>query len=131
MGTIKDVIDDLREQGQKIGAVSIGSFRPFPKAALQEALKGARRVIVVEKSLAAGQGGVLADHVRLSVGPEQQVTSLIAGLGGRPIFKKSLAHFITNVEHKPEADVHFLDLRNDVVQKEEERTSPNATFRAA
>ena len=57
LGTIKDVVDDLREQGTRIGVVGIGSFRPFPAAAVRAALAGARRVVVIEKALAPGAGG--------------------------------------------------------------------------
>ncbi len=41
LGTIKDTIDELREEGVRIGVVGITSFRPFPLDALREAL-GAR-----------------------------------------------------------------------------------------
>ena len=59
-GTICEVVDGLREEGTRVGAVTLTSFRPFPLAALAAALAGARRVVVLEKSLAVGLGGVLA-----------------------------------------------------------------------
>ncbi|HRK22563.1 MAG TPA: hypothetical protein PLX06_12170, partial [Fimbriimonadaceae bacterium] len=53
-GTIQDVVDEMREQGVPIGSVSVCSYRPFPLDALREALQGAKRVVVIEKSLAVG-----------------------------------------------------------------------------
>ena len=29
-GTVKDVVDELRDRGQPVGLLRIGSFRPFP-----------------------------------------------------------------------------------------------------
>ncbi|HEX9066444.1 MAG TPA: 2-oxoacid:acceptor oxidoreductase family protein, partial [Streptosporangiaceae bacterium] len=38
LGTIKDTIDELREDGMRIGALGITSFRPFPLDAVSAAL---------------------------------------------------------------------------------------------
>jgi pyruvate ferredoxin oxidoreductase alpha subunit len=46
------------------------------------------------------------------------VYTLVAGLGGRPITQASLTRFIHTVEDEPHADVHFLDLKHDVVEAE-------------
>jgi pyruvate ferredoxin oxidoreductase alpha subunit len=90
-GTIQDVVDDMRSQGIPIGSVSISAYRPFPSAALREAVGSATRVVVVEKSLAPGQGGVVAIDVRLALaGLPIEVSNVIAGLGGRAITKASL-----------------------------------------
>ena len=87
-GTIKDTIDEMRADGVPIGLVTLVSFRPFPTAALREKLVRARNVVVIEKSLAVGMGGPLANNVDLAlrnVAGAPQVHSVIAGLGGRPI----------------------------------------------
>ena len=39
VGTLKDVVDERRAQGEKIGVLSICSFRPFPFEAVGNALK--------------------------------------------------------------------------------------------
>ena len=63
-GTIKDVVDDLRDGGVAIGSVSITSFRPFPAKRLRETIAGAKRIVVIEKSLAVGIGGIVSTDVR-------------------------------------------------------------------
>ncbi len=119
MGTIKDSIDEMREQGEKIGALYIGAFRPFPLEQVRDALLGAKRVVVVEKNLAVGMGGVLASHIRMALrGHHSRVYTLIAGLGGRPITRASLKEFLTNVRNEPHYDLHFLDLKREVVDAE-------------
>ena len=92
-GTIKDTIDEMRDDGLRVGLVTLVSFRPFPTAALREQLVRARNVVVIEKSLAVGMGGPLANNVDLAlrnVAGAPQVHSVIAGLGGRPITRASL-----------------------------------------
>lgn len=119
MGTIKDTVDEMRDAGHKVGALYIGSFRPFPLEQVRDALLGAKRVVVLEKNLAVGMGGVLASHVRMALrGHHSRVYTLIAGLGGRPITRASLAGFLTNVESEPHYDLHFLDLKHEVVEAE-------------
>ncbi|HAX91222.1 MAG TPA: pyruvate ferredoxin oxidoreductase, partial [Rhodospirillaceae bacterium] len=118
IGTLKDMIEEKRAQGEKIGLVSICSFRPFPTKEVHDALMGARHVIVLEKSLASGQGGVLAAHVRSCLKEVIPVTTLIAGLGGRPIPKSSLSAFVDKIKGAANDTLHFLDLKHDVVQKE-------------
>ena len=61
---IIDVVEQLRHDGQRIGLLSICSFRPFPLRQIRHALSNASRVVVVERWLAAGMGGILSDSVR-------------------------------------------------------------------
>ena len=56
-GTIKAVVDRMREQGIAVGLVKIRMYRPFPHEALIEALKGRKAVGVVDRSLAFGFNG--------------------------------------------------------------------------
>src|SRR5450756_1324763 len=58
LGTIKDTVDELRDGGVRIGAVGIKAFRPFPLEQIGAALAGAARVVVIEKALALGIGGI-------------------------------------------------------------------------
>jgi pyruvate ferredoxin oxidoreductase alpha subunit len=94
-GTVQEAVDAQREAGAKVGSVSIGAFRPFPLVALREALKGAQRVVVLEKSLAVGLGGIVSDGVRKALsGIVLKGYTVIAGLGGRAITRDSLMKLI-------------------------------------
>ncbi len=118
-GTIKEVVDRQREAGVKIGSVSICSFRPFPLVALCDLLEGAKRVICVEKSLAPGLGGVLASNIRMALrGHTTPVYTVIAGLGGRPITRKSLAEVFERAVRDSLEDLTFLDLNWEVVHQQ-------------
>ena len=123
-GTVQEVIDDLRAEGMPIGSVSICSFRPFPLAALRDALAGAKRVVVLEKCLAVGLGGIVSDGVRKSLsGIQLKGYTVIAGLGGRAITRASLRQLFEDAAADELEQVTFLDLNADVVAFELERES--------
>jgi pyruvate ferredoxin oxidoreductase alpha subunit len=118
-GTIKDVIDKMRDDGASVGSVSICSFRPFPLAELSEALNGAARVVVVEKSLAPGLGGVVASNVRMALRESPlPVYTVIAGLGGRPVTMTSLEEVLTAAAEDRLPDTQFLDIDHGIVEHE-------------
>ena len=120
-GTIKDTIDEMRDDGIRIGLVTIVSFRPFPVDALRTALAGAKDVVVIEKSIAVGMGGQLADNVgsalrNLPRAP--RLHSAVAGLGGRPITRDALHQLFRQATVQPWEGTHFLDLNERVVGRE-------------
>lgn len=122
LGTIKDVVDEMREEGHKIGVLGIISFRPFPLAAVREALRHAQRVVVLEKSLAVGIGGIVSTDVRMSLsGIRLNGYTVIAGLGGRAITKKSLHDLFRQAEKDELEHVTFLDLDWSLVNRHLER----------
>ncbi|MEA3413187.1 MAG: pyruvate ferredoxin oxidoreductase [Pseudomonadota bacterium] len=119
IGTIKSVISELRDRGESIGALTIRSMRPFPKTRVGRMLKNARRVVVLEKAMAAGIGGILAQHVRWSLGTYSvPIYSVIAGLGGRPITRPSLRRLLDRAVKDQLELTHFLDLNIEEVDRE-------------
>ncbi len=122
LGTIKDTIDEMREAGVKIGVLGVISFRPFPLDAVRAALKGAKRVVIVEKTFAVGIGGILATDVRTAMdGISILDYTVVAGLGGRPITRKSLHALFEKAGRDDLPALTFLDLDWKIVNKQLER----------
>ena len=122
LGTIKDVIDTQRSSGYRIGAVGITSFRPFPIDAVRNALQHARQVVVVEKAISVGFGGVLSTDVAMTLsGLPVPVATVVAGLGGRAITKSSLGGVFEAAGRGELERLTFLDLKMDLVERELER----------
>lgn len=122
LGTIKDTVDELREAGHAIGVLGITCFRPFPMAAVASALAHCKRFVVLEKSLAVGVGGILAVNVRMAVtGMGLLGYTVIAGLGGRAITKRSLRAMLLQAEQDQLERTTFLDLDWKAVNKQLER----------
>ena len=122
LGTIKDVIDEMRADGVPIGALGICSFRPSPLAAIRQVLQSAKRVVVLEKSLAVGLGGILSTDVRMALsGIQLHGYTVVAGLGGRAILKTSLHELFRKAGADVLEPVSFLDLNWNVVNRVLER----------
>ena len=122
LGTIKDTIDEMRANGAKVGALGVISFRPFPLQAVRAALKNAKRVVVLEKTFAVGIGGILATDVRTAMGDiALQHYTVVAGLGGRPITRKSLHEVFEKATRDDLPALTFLDLDWTIVNKQLER----------
>ncbi len=122
IGTLKDTVDELRNSGMKIGVLGIHSFRPFPLAAVREALQGALRVVVLEKSFSVGLGGVVSTDVRLALsGLHLHGHTVVAGLGGRAITKASLSRMLHEAVAGTLEPLHFLDLDWRIVNRQLER----------
>jgi pyruvate ferredoxin oxidoreductase alpha subunit len=124
LGTIQDTVDEMRENGVKIGAVGIKAFRPWPMDEVREALGHARRVVVVEKALATGIGGIVSLDVRVALeGLPVLVRTAIAGLGGRAITKRSLRLLFDDAVADRLPQTTFVDLDRGLVERELARSS--------
>jgi pyruvate ferredoxin oxidoreductase alpha subunit len=122
LGTLKDAIDEMREQGERIGVLGITTFRPWPRDEVRRALAGAKRIVVLEKALAVGIGGIVSLDVRVALsGTESTVHTVIAGLGGRPITTSSLRLLLTSAIRDELPDITFLDLDRGLVERELQR----------
>jgi pyruvate ferredoxin oxidoreductase alpha subunit len=124
VGTIEDVVDEMRADGARIGVLSLTTFRPFPADALALALSGARCVVVIEKSFAIGAKGILgADVAAAAANDDATVHTVVAGLGGRPIGEASLRTVFEEAMRGKLAELSFLDLDRGIVDRELERMS--------
>jgi pyruvate ferredoxin oxidoreductase alpha subunit len=122
LGTIKDVVDEMRSNGSKIGVMGIQSFRPFPMGVLRTALQHAKRVVVVEKSFSVGMGGVVSTDVRMSLsGMHMPSYCVVAGLGGRSITKASLMRTFAEAIAGTLPLLTFMDLDWRIVNRQLER----------
>ena len=122
LGTIEDAVDELRERGLKAGALGVKTFRPWPMDEVRQALAGASRVVVLEKALATGIGGIAALDVRVALaGLPVEVHCAIAGLGGRPITQSSLVRLLDDAEAGRLGMNTFVDLNSELVERELER----------
>jgi pyruvate ferredoxin oxidoreductase alpha subunit len=133
LGTIEDTVDELREAGVSIGALAIKSFRPFPLEEVRAALAGAKRIVVLEKALAVGIGGIVSANVRMALsGVQLHGYTAIAGLGGRPITKKSLRALFADAVADRLPPLSFLDMDWGRVEaelrrmSEDDRSGPHA-----
>jgi pyruvate ferredoxin oxidoreductase alpha subunit len=116
LGTVKDTVDELRGEGMRVGVLGITTYRPFPADAIRKALGVTpRHLVVLERALAPGTGGIVTADIRMALNPER-LSTVIAGLGGRAVTKKSLRDLLTRAEELP--PLSFLDLDTSLVDRE-------------
>ena len=120
LGTIKDAVDELRDQGEKVGVLKIRCFRPFPKKEIAGALSNVKRVAVMDKDISLGSGGVLATEIRDALygsGLSPRVNGYVAGLGGRDITLDTVKRVVRMTKERA-ADCEFVDLKWDLIPEE-------------
>ncbi len=118
LGTLKDTVDELRDEGVPVGALGLTTYRPFPAEAVREALRHAWRVVVLERAFSVGVGGVVAADLAAALAdtPQRRYT-VVAGLGGRPVSRDSLRGVITDAVADRLGRLTFLDLDRELVQQ--------------
>ena len=86
-GTVKTVVDELREEGVKAGLLRIRTFRPLPVEGIVGALRKVKAVAIMDKSMSfGGNGGPVFQevrHVLYDLPTHPYVVNYIYGLGGR------------------------------------------------
>lgn len=115
-GTIKDVVDELREEGKKVGLLKLWMFRPFPKEQVQRYLYGRKSVVVLDRSASFGAEPPLYAEIKSALyeAPAKPlIGSYIYGLGGREILPHHIRHaFETAIKGDLLADEQgYLGLR--------------------
>ena len=89
---------------------------------MREALVGACRIVVLEKALAPGRGGIVSTDVHEAlVGGHARCSTVIAGLGGRAITRVSLRGLLEEAGRDKLEPLSFLDLDTELVRRELER----------
>ena len=119
-GTIKEVIDELRAKGKKVGLLKITSLRPFPAQNIYEALKNVPKVGVVDRALSLGSYAPLSAEIKaVFFGKAKKptvISSFIAGLGGRDITKDSIKEIFRLLTTK-ERQCEFIDLKPELLKE--------------
>ncbi|MDD4607473.1 MAG: pyruvate ferredoxin oxidoreductase [Patescibacteria group bacterium] len=92
-GTAKEVVDDLRKQGHKVGILKPVLYRPFPYQAMAQVLKNKKAVAVLDRAMSFGAQASLYTDIKSSLYHEKKrplLQSYVYGLGGRDIYDKDI-----------------------------------------
>ena len=74
-------------------------------------------MVVIEKNLAPGLGGMVASDIRMALRDTPiQIYTVIAGLGGRPITMAALQEVLAGAGDGKLPDMQFLDLDHGIVE---------------
>lgn len=109
--TIRDVVDDMRGRGEKVGLLKVRNYRPFPKKEIYEAVKNADRVAILDKNISFGMGGALYTEIKANIDVES--CGFIVGLGGRDITPEHIED-IVNKTRNPTKEITWIGLKEEV-----------------
>jgi pyruvate ferredoxin oxidoreductase alpha subunit len=124
-GTIKAVVDQLRDEGLPVGLLKPRLFRPFPAQELVAALQHLKAIAVMDRAISFGSmdnGGPLFSELAAAFyvyGPWVPMVDYVYGLGGRDILTHEIESVFREVLHiaatgEIERQVTFLGVREKV-----------------
>ncbi len=114
--TAKVAVDELRNEGIKVGNVRIKVFRPFPFEIVRNIVKGAKKVAVVDRNISYGHHGMFYQEVKSAAFGQTNgipIFGFIAGLGGRDITPsafREIAQYAQEKE-KPEENIVWIGVK--------------------
>jgi pyruvate ferredoxin oxidoreductase alpha subunit len=119
-GTVKTVVDELREEGVKAGLLRIRTFRPLPVEGIVEALRKVKAVAIMDRSMSfGGNGGPVFQevrHVLYDLPTHPCVVNYIYGLGGRDTSPKQMRKIYEDLQRilqtkHVETPINYVGLR--------------------
>lgn len=103
-GTIKDAVDLLRDEGYPVGLLRLRFVRPFPYEEILKTVSSVRGVIVFDRDISLGKGGVLATEVLDYIEREKSFWGVVAGLGGVDVSSKEFAYVVKSFVNEIETN---------------------------
>jgi pyruvate/2-oxoacid:ferredoxin oxidoreductase alpha subunit len=87
---MEQAVDEMREQGYKVGCIKLRYFRPFPVEEIINVAKKVKLLAVADRATAFGSptGGPVSSEVKSALygsGVSTKILPIIMGLGGREV----------------------------------------------
>lgn len=119
IGTIKDSVDELRKEGKKLGVLKVATYRPFPAQEILNALKNAKEIAVIDKSISLGAAGPLyTDVAAIFQGREKppKLSGYVMGLGGRDITISTIKDVVNKLSGE-QTTCEFIEVRDNLLKE--------------
>jgi len=103
--TARAALLTLREKGYRAGLLKIRLFRPFPREAVQRALKGKKKIAVIDRNISLGSGGIFCQELRAAMvhsSDHPLIYSYIAGVGGTDVNPETIQKIALDVIERTE-----------------------------
>jgi len=99
-GTVRAVVDSMRDEGKKVGVIKLRILRPFPVDEICRNISQARAVGILDKNISFGYEGTVFTNVNSALqqkGLTISTTNFIGGLGGKDITKVNIRNMFENL----------------------------------
>ena len=103
--TLKDVVDEWREKGEKVGMIQIKMFRPFPAAEFSRLCGEVKKIGVLDRNYSAGTGGIFWQEVRacLQGQGDRLVQGYLTGVGGGDVVPATVREVVEDLSQRSAA----------------------------
>jgi pyruvate/2-oxoacid:ferredoxin oxidoreductase alpha subunit len=103
--TLRNVIQERRERGEKVGMIRTKLFRPFPREQLRKVIGDCKRVAVLDRNHSPGSGGIFWQEVATSLAhtPGLLLQDYLVGLGGVDVTPAIINEIIDDMNERTEA----------------------------
>jgi pyruvate/2-oxoacid:ferredoxin oxidoreductase alpha subunit len=100
--TLKDVVDEYREKGEKVGMIRIRLFRPFPDEEFTRLCGAVNKIGVLDRNYAAGSGGIFWQEVRacLQGHGDRLVQGYLTGVGGGDVVPQLVREVVADLSDR-------------------------------
>jgi pyruvate/2-oxoacid:ferredoxin oxidoreductase alpha subunit len=114
--TARVAIDELREEGKKVGLLRVRVFRPFPSEEIREILLGRKKVAVIDRNITYGHGGIFAQEIKSALYNHENRPPLwgyITGMGGRDVTVEHIKEIVNDTikSDNPEPDIFWKGVK--------------------
>lgn len=116
--TARAVIDERRDNGEKIGLLKMRLFRPFPVEEVYRVLSKARKVVVVDRNIGFSIGGIWAQEIKAALWNKRldvPIFGFITGIGGRDVTPDVLNEIINRADglEFPEKETYWIGVKDE------------------
>ena len=123
--TAIEAVEEMRQEGKKVGAATLHVLRPFPGKELFELINHGDNIMVADRQDSYGaDGGNLSLEVRAAMqryGSKAKMKSLVYGLGGKDFFKEDAKTMLDMAADSTKPDFAYYGVTpGKVADKKEE-----------
>jgi pyruvate/2-oxoacid:ferredoxin oxidoreductase alpha subunit len=113
--TARAVVDEMRDEGVKIGSLKVRVLRPFPFEEVFDVLSRAKKVAVIDRNISFGHHGIFYQEIKSALYGRTDVPIIgyIAGLGGRDVTPAVIREIADKAIHdtNPEREINWIGVK--------------------
>ncbi|MEK7704144.1 MAG: pyruvate ferredoxin oxidoreductase [Myxococcota bacterium] len=111
--TAKVAVEAARRSGIKAGVLRVRRFRPFPRDELRAALRGVKKVAVLDRNISLGGEGIFATELKAALygsDVQPEIHTYVGGLGGQDLTPEVIGELLadTHSRRTPAAEPHWI-----------------------
>jgi pyruvate ferredoxin oxidoreductase alpha subunit len=113
-GTLRQVVDELRAEGKKVGSLKLRLFRPFPAKEIAKILEGKKGVAVMDRAISFGSSGPTFPEVRSALfdsSSKPNIVDYVYGLGGRDVGVDDIKVVFSQLMKGESKTINYLGVR--------------------